>query len=183
MADVLHSPNQLCNLVIFLVFCVTYFFELIVYIMLLLPSVMTKNNFWTPEKRLLTTDSITESDEMDILLSLEQAQIHAFCVKNRRWKRGRRSGILLRSRRRASELLMPSILLSNVQSLENKIDDLLLRLSNQRDIKNCNILCVTETWLTEEMDNIELAVFSMHWQNRDATSGMTRCWGSVSFCQ
>ena len=97
------------------------------------------------------TFSFNESDEKAILFSLEQAQIHAFCVKKRCRKRGRKSGILLRIRRRVSKLPMPS-----------KIDDLLLRLSYQWDIKNCNILCFTETWLNEETDNIELAGFSTH---------------------
>ena len=90
-----------------------------------------------------------------------------------------RLGILLRIRRRASKLPMPSILLANVQSLENKIDDLLLKWSYQRVIKNYNSLCFTETWLNEETDNIEQAGFFMHRQIRDATSGKTRG-GSVS---
>jgi hypothetical protein len=50
--------------------------------MLLLPSIMTENNFWTSGLRLLTTDwqilffSFNETDETDannILLSQEQA--------------------------------------------------------------------------------------------------------------
>ena len=53
-------------------------------------------------------------NEKDILLSWEQAQIPVICM---------------RIRRRASKLPLPSILLANMQSLENKIDDLLLRLS------------------------------------------------------
>ena len=56
-----------------------------------------------------------------------------------------------------------------------------LRLSHQQDIKNCNILCFTEMWLNEETDNIELAGFSMHRQNRDATSGKTRDGGVCLF--
>jgi hypothetical protein len=79
------------------------------------------------------------------------------------------------------KLPMPSILLANVQLLENKIDDQLLRLSYQRDIKNGNILCFTETWLNKETDNIELAGFSIHRQNRDATSGKTRGGGVCLF--
>jgi hypothetical protein len=41
---------------------------------------------------------------------------------------------------------LPSILLANVQSLENKIDDLRARLNYQRDIENCNILFFPESW-------------------------------------
>jgi hypothetical protein len=125
--------------------------------------------------------SFNESDEKDILLSREQAQMPIICVKKRRRKRGRRSGCLLRIRRRASKHPLPSVLLDNMQSLENRIDDLRLRLSYQRDIKNCNILCFTESWLNDDTDNIELAGFSMHRQNRDATSGKTRDGGVCLF--
>ncbi|KAL0146840.1 hypothetical protein M9458_057779, partial [Cirrhinus mrigala] len=41
-----------------------------------------------------------------------------------------------------------AILLANVQSLENKLDDLRARVTFQRDVRDCNILCFTETWLT-----------------------------------
>ena len=91
------------------------------------------------------------------------------------------SGILLRSQRRASKLPTPSILLVNVESLENKMDDLLLRVSHQPDIKNGNILCFTETWLNKDMDNIELAGYSTHRQNRHATSGKMRGGGVCRF--
>ena len=47
-----------------------------------------------------------------------------------------------------------SVLLANVQSLDNKMDELQSRLTYQRDIKNGIILCFTELWLNEDMDNI-----------------------------
>ena len=71
--------------------------------------------------KLVEAFSINESDESDvkdILLSREQAQIPIICVKRRWRKRGRRSGCLLRIRRRASKPPLPSILLANMQSLE-----------------------------------------------------------------
>ncbi len=40
------------------------------------------------------------------------------------------------------------MLLTNVQSLENKIDDLRARISFQQDIRDCNVLFLSETWLT-----------------------------------
>ncbi len=40
------------------------------------------------------------------------------------------------------------LLLANVQSFENKMDDLRARICFQRDVRDCNILCLTETWLT-----------------------------------
>ncbi len=65
--------------------------------------------------------------------------------RRRKKHRGRRAGIRNRLRKRAHSPPLPSNLLANVQSLENKMDDLRARISFQRD---CNILCLTETWLT-----------------------------------
>ena len=76
---------------------------------------------------------------------------------------------------------LPSVLLANVQSLENKLDDLRLRLSYQRNIRNCNILCFTESWLNDDTENIELAVFSVHRQDRAATSGVMKGGGVCLF--
>ena len=70
--------------------------------------------------------------------------------KQSRRRRGRRSGLLVRLRRRAHRSLLPSILLTNVQSLDNKVDEIRVRVAFQRDIRDCNILCFTETWLTRD---------------------------------
>ena len=58
------------------------------------------------------------------------------------------SGLLVRLRRRDLHPPLPSILLANVQSLENKVDELRARISFQRDNKDRNILCFTESWLS-----------------------------------
>ncbi len=68
--------------------------------------------------------------------------------RRRRKHRGRRAGIRYRLRKRAHSPPLPSILLANVRSLENKMDDLRARISFQRDIRDCNIFGLTETWLT-----------------------------------
>ncbi len=68
--------------------------------------------------------------------------------RRRKKHRGRCAGICNRLRKRAHSPPLPSILLTNVQSLENKMDDLRARMSFQWDIRDCNILCLTETWLT-----------------------------------
>jgi hypothetical protein len=81
---------------------------------------------------------------------------------------GHRAGCLVRTRRRrVGKLLLPSILLANVQSLDNKLDEVRSRISYQRDIKNCNILCFTELWLNDGMD-IQLAGYMLHRQDRTA---------------
>jgi ribosome assembly protein 1 len=94
---------------------------------------------------------------------------------------GWRLGCIVRICRRGVNPPLPSILLANVQSLENQLDDLHSRLSYQRDIKNCNIIYFTESWLNDESDNIQLAGFSVHRQDRTAQSGKTRGGGVCLF--
>jgi hypothetical protein len=53
-----------------------------------------------------------------------------------------------RLRSKAYNPPLPSILLANVQSLENKMDDIRARIAFQRDNRDCNILCFTESWLS-----------------------------------
>jgi hypothetical protein len=67
-----------------------------------------------------------------------------------------------------------SVLLAKVQSLKNKLDEFRSRLFYQWDIKNGIILCFTESWLYDDTGNIQLAGFSVHRQDRTATSGKTR---------
>ncbi len=55
----------------------------------------------------------------------------------RRQKRGKRAGVLIRLRRRAFRPPLPTILLANVQSLDNKICELRSRISYQRETRDC----------------------------------------------
>jgi hypothetical protein len=73
---------------------------------------------------------------------------------------------------------LPSILLANVQSLDNKLDVVQSQISYQQDIKNCNVLCFTESWLNDDM-HIQLAGYTLHRQDRTAHSGKTR--GGVEY--
>ncbi len=85
---------------------------------------------------------------LEILRNTELNNDHLNNPRRRRKHHGRRAGIRNRLRKRAHSPPLPSILLATVQSLENKMDDLRARISFQRDIRDCNILCLTETWLT-----------------------------------
>ncbi len=108
------------------------------------------------------------------------------CLNNPRRRKkhnGRRAGICNRLRERAHSPPLPSILLVNVQSLENKMDDLRARISFQRDIRDCNILCLTETWLTPSV--LDTAVrpsdnFSVLRMDRTAEAGKNKG-GGVCF--
>ncbi|XP_031697296.1 uncharacterized protein LOC116379479, partial [Anarrhichthys ocellatus] len=50
---------------------------------------------------------------------------------------------------RRGRLPLPVILFANVQSLVNKMDELLCRIATQRYIQDCSVLCFCETWLGE----------------------------------
>ncbi len=68
---------------------------------------------------------------LEILRSTELNNDHLNNRRRRRKHRGRRAGIRNRLRKRAYSPPLPSILLANVQSLENKMDDLRARISFQ----------------------------------------------------
>ena len=78
-------------------------------------------------------------------------------------RKGRQISLLVRLRRCAHHPPLPSILLSNVQSLDNKVDEIRARFAFQRDIRECNILCFTEPWLSRDMlsETIQLPGFSV----------------------
>ncbi|CDQ92989.1 unnamed protein product [Oncorhynchus mykiss] len=93
-----------------------------------------------------------ELDGRDILLQTpDQGQIPVI-----RWRRklrfcGKRSGCLVRIRRRVANLPLPSVLLANVKLLQNKWDELKAHIFYHQDIKNCKILCFTESWLDDDI--------------------------------
>jgi hypothetical protein len=86
----------------------------------------------------------TDQGMTDILFILDQAQISVIRMKKRWRYKGSRSGGLVRIHQRVGNPPLPSVLLTNLQSLENKLDELRSRLSFQRDIKH-NILCFTKS--------------------------------------
>ncbi len=88
--------------------------------------------------------------------------------RKRRRKRGKRAGVLVRLRRRPLRPPLPTILLANVQSLDNKLCELLARISYQRETRDCCIICLTETWMSAVVPDsaIELTGFSVHRSDR-----------------
>ncbi len=109
--------------------------------------------------------------------------------ENNSWRRrikkhhGKRAGICNTLRERAHSPPLPSILLINVQSLVNKMDDLRARRSFQRDIRDCNILCLTETWLTPSVpDTAVTPSYNFYFlrMDRTAEAGKTKG-GGVCF--
>ncbi len=79
-------------------------------------------------------------------------------------KRGKKAGVLVRLIRGAFRPPLPTILLANVQSLDNKLCELRARISYQRETRDCCIICLTKTWMSAMVPDsaIELTGFSVH---------------------
>ncbi len=120
---------------------------------------------------------------LEILRNTELNKGHLNNPRRRRKHCGKRAGIRNRLRKRAHSPPLPSILLANVHSLENKMDDLRARISFQRDIRDCNIFCLTETWLTPSDPDTAVTPsdnFSVLRMDRTAEAGKTKG-GGVCF--
>ncbi|KAK1785730.1 hypothetical protein P4O66_019081, partial [Electrophorus voltai] len=95
----------------------------------------------------------------------------------RKWPRGKQAGVRNRLRARAHRAPLPSILLANIQSLDNKLDDLRARIKVQMDIRDCNLLCFTKSWLIPALLSHAIQpaeFFSVHRMDRMADSGKSR---------
>lgn len=69
-------------------------------------------------------------------------------LRNERRPRECRSGIGNRLRKRPHNSPLPSYLLVNFQSLENKLGGSRARITFQNDVWDDNLICLTKTWLS-----------------------------------
>lgn len=79
----------------------------------------------------------------------ESGEQHSRRKEQLKRRRGKRGG--LHARLKASRPPLPSLLLANVRSLENKMDELRTRIISQREIRDCCALILTETWLSDNI--------------------------------
>ena len=56
---------------------------------------------------------------------------------------------------------LPDITFSNVRLLSNKMTELAALVKYDRDYRQCSLICVTESWLTEESTGIDLDGFTI----------------------
>ncbi len=62
-------------------------------------------------------------------------------------KRGKRGGIRARLAANPHKPAIPTFVLANVRSLDNKLDYIRLLRSTQRTVRDCCVFVFTETWL------------------------------------
>ncbi len=104
-------------------------------------------------------------------------------LRRRRRKRGKRGGLHARLKARANRPPLPSLLLANVRSLENKLDELRARITSQREVRECCALIFTETWLSEKApeSSVQLQTHSSHRGDWTAASGKAKGGGVCVF--
>ena len=141
MAASLRVPRKLCS----------FFFYVFLTFLTLVPQVILGFITYSREEllniRLASTHhqydqeyDFREADPVFCLSTRTTEWIPAGDPKKRLRKRGKWGGLLVRLRRRAHRAPLPSILLANVQSLDNKVDEIRARVAFQRDIR--------ERWVT-----------------------------------
>lgn len=91
----------------------------------------------------------------------------------RRQKRGKRAGVWARLKANSSRPPLPTIFLSNVRLIRNKMDEIQLQLATRRTIYNCCSMIFTETWLDSTIPDeaVELAGRTAYRADRTADSG------------
>ncbi len=97
------------------------------------------------------------------------------CERGR--KRGKRGGIRARLRANPTRPALPTLMLSNFRSLENKLDLIQLSRSTQHEARDCCVFVFTETWLNNNIPDsaIQLHGLNCYRANRDSSlSGKTR---------
>ena len=97
-------------------------------------------------------------------------------LNGRRRKRGRRGGIRRRLRQRKSRPALPAVILANLRSINNKIDDIRALARYSFEFREAALLCFTESWLhTDAPDSLyDIRGFSLIRADRNENSGKSR---------
>ncbi len=167
MAAVLRAPGKLCSfsyvLFVFLLFYVLDVVSITVYDRDTLLNIGSSIAQRKPDFEFLNAGGLFTDTASEPFVWVAKSR-----RRRRRRKRGKRAGVLVRLRRRAFRPPLPTILLANVQSLDNKLCELRARISYQRETRDCCVICLTETWMSAMVPDsaIELTGFSVHRSDR-----------------
>ncbi len=164
MAVVLRAPGKLCS------------FSYVLFVLLLFYVLDVVSITVYDRDTLLNIGSTVAQRKPDFeflnaggLFTDTASEPFVWVAKSRRRRRRRkRASVLVRLRRRAFRPPLPTILLANVQSLDNKLCELRTRISYQRETRDCCVICLTETWMSAMLPDsaIELTGFSVHHSDR-----------------
>ena len=97
--------------------------------------------------------------------------------------RGNRAGCRLRLEKKGFRAPLPGLILANVRSLSNKLDELQLRLMTDKGYSHTAAFGFTETWLHSNIPDTAMALpgYQLFRVDRDATSTGKTKGGGVCF--
>ncbi len=101
---------------------------------------------------------------------------------DRKWKRGSRGGLTAKLKANPCRTPLPSILLANVRSVENKLDYLKLDLTTKQEMRDCCTIILTETWLNPSVSDDAVSIEGLtifRSDRRGVLSGKSRGWRCV----
>ncbi len=167
MAAVLRAPGKLCSfsyvLLVFLLFYVLDVVSITVYDRDTLLNIGSSVAQRKPDFEFLNAGGLFTDTASEPFVWVAKSRRRRRCRK-----RGKRTSVLVRLRHRAFRPPLPTILLANVQSLDNKLCELRAHISYQRETRDCCVICLTETWMSAIVPDsaIELTGFSVHRSDR-----------------
>ncbi len=133
MAAVLRAPGKLCSfskvLFVFLLFYVLDVVSITVYDRDTLLNIGSSIAQRKPDFEFLNAGGLFTDTASEPFVWVAKSR--------RRRRRRKRAAVLVRLRRRAFRPPLPTILLANVQSLDNKLCELRARISYQRETRDC----------------------------------------------
>uniref|UniRef100_A0A1A8GH13 Reverse transcriptase domain-containing protein n=1 Tax=Nothobranchius korthausae TaxID=1143690 RepID=A0A1A8GH13_9TELE len=94
------------------------------------------------------------------------------CARKR--KRGKRAGVCNRLKTNSTRPALPSIILSNVRSLDNKLDYIRLQQATQREVRDCCVFIFTETWLSDRVPDAAIQLNGLASFRADRNAAL--CW-------
>lgn len=88
-------------------------------------------------------------------------------VKANLKKRESRGSIRERIIRQGCKYPLPTMILTNIRSLSNKINELMVKVECDRDYRQSNLICLTETWLKRDIPDPNLTGYTLIRAARD----------------
>ncbi|XP_070406311.1 leucine-rich repeat- and IQ domain-containing protein 1 isoform X2 [Nothobranchius furzeri] len=106
-------------------------------------------------------------------------ELDATSVKTR--KRGCRAGIKVKNRRRGYKPVLPSVIIGNVRSLCNKVDELSACVRYDRMYRQSSLMCFSESWLSEKIpeSHVKIDGFTLRRMDRDLSVTAKKQGGGV----
>ncbi len=107
-------------------------------------------------------------------------QRRRYKLRERKQKRGKRGGIRARLAANPHKPAIPTIVLANVHSLDNKLDYIRLLRSTPRTVRDCCVFVFTETWLNNSVPDCAIQLDQLTCYRADRAlveGGKRRCGG------